>query len=395
MKKYVLKKISFHLAFMLVLFSVLADYPAKNAYATQSRKDNFNKTYTLTGNAADDIVSVALAQAGRTKASLGYTEAWCADFVSDCAELAGASAAIPFYGGCTGLRQRILDAGGTVVATPQKGDLVFYYCKKEGNYAHVGIMKSQTHSIQGNVNGIVYDNITMTGAYTYRDAHNDASPTYVRPKYGTTPGNVSFSSYSVGSITQTNAVPKCSISYSGARPSEVGLYFGTSQGNMRKVASDKITHNKNPFEVWYELSTEAHLTLSASTKYYYQFYAIKDGTESKSDVNSFTTKGGDVSFYNFSLSGLTKNNAVPRCSISYSGSRPSSVGIYVGTSTQNMRKVASDTINHNKNPFDAWYNLKKEAGMTLKKNTKYYFKFYAIVNGAEYGSGIKYFVTKK
>lgn len=208
-------------------------------------------------------------------------------------------------------------------------------------------------------------------------------------------GNVSFSSYSVGSITQTNAVPRCSISYSGARPSEAGLYFGTSQGNLRKVASDKINHNKNPFEVWYDLSAEAHLTLSASTKYYYQFYVIKDGKESKSDVNSLTTKGASVSFYNFSVSGLTKNNAVPRCSISYSGARPSSVGIYVGTSVQNMKKAASDKINHNKNPFDVWYNLRTEGKMTLKKNTKYYIKFYAIVNGAEYGSEIKYFVTKK
>lgn len=184
MKKYE-KKISFCLALMIVLFSVLVDYPVKKAYATQSRTDNFYKTYTLTGNAADDIVSVALAQAGRTTASLGYTEDWCADFVSDCAALAGASAAIPLYGECTGLRQRILAAGGKVVNTPQKGDLVFYYCAKKRNYAHVGIMKSQTHSIQGNVNGIVYDNITMTGDYTYRDAHNDASPTYVRPNYGT------------------------------------------------------------------------------------------------------------------------------------------------------------------------------------------------------------------
>lgn len=210
-------------------------------------------------------------------------------------------------------------------------------------------------------------------------------------------GDVSFSSYSVGNITQTNAVPKCSISYSGNRPSEAGLYFGTSQANLRKVASDRINHNKNPFDAWYDLSSEAGVRLTAATQYYYQFYVVKDGQEFKSAINSFTTKpeAVNVSFYNYSISGVTTNNAVPRCSISYSGVKPSSVGIYVGTSTLNMKKVAGDVINHNKNPFDAWYNLRTEGGVTLKRNTVYYFRFYAVFNGVEYQSQTCYFVTKR
>ena len=55
-----------------------------------------------------------------------------------------------------------------------------------------------------------------------------------------------------------------------------------------------------------------------------------------------------------------------------------------------MRKVGSDAINHNKNPFDMWYSLNKY-GVTLSAGTQYYYKMYAIVNGKEFTSGTKNF----
>ena len=55
------------------------------AFATQNRTGNFSKSYSLSGNGATDIVRVAAAQLGRTGSQLGYSEQWCADFVSDCA----------------------------------------------------------------------------------------------------------------------------------------------------------------------------------------------------------------------------------------------------------------------------------------------------------------------
>ena len=54
---------------------------------------------------------------------------------------------------------------------------------------------------------------------------------------------------------------------------------------------------------------------------------------------------------------------------------------------------ANDVINHNKNPFDMWYDLKDEAGLYLDSNTKYYWQCYAIVNGKEYKVEIKSFTT--
>ena len=52
----------------------------------------------------------------------------------------------------------------------------------------------------------------------------------------------------------------------GKKPSEVGIYFGTSENGMSKVANDVINHNKNPFDMWYDLNDEAGLYLDSNTK---------------------------------------------------------------------------------------------------------------------------------
>ena len=78
------KTLSLFLSFLII--NVLICIPVN---ATQSKIENFNKNYSLSGNHAYDIASVAEVQEGRTGASFGYSEHWCADFVSDCARSAG------------------------------------------------------------------------------------------------------------------------------------------------------------------------------------------------------------------------------------------------------------------------------------------------------------------
>lgn len=97
-----------------------------------------------------------------------------------------------------------------------------------------------------------------------------------------------FYNINASNVSQTNAQLNASISYSGNHPSEVGVYFGNSAGSMRKVGSDAINHNKNPFDMWYSLNKYG-VTLSAGTTYYYKMYAIMDGREVTSSVQSFTT----------------------------------------------------------------------------------------------------------
>uniref|UniRef100_UPI00192E5482 leucine-rich repeat protein n=1 Tax=Eubacterium cellulosolvens TaxID=29322 RepID=UPI00192E5482 len=95
---------------------------------TQSRTDHFAGGYTITGDGAKDILSVAEQQEGRREADFGYSEAWCANFVSDCALIAGQDKAVPADGLCKSLRDNIINAGGRVVskAKAKAGDIVFY-----------------------------------------------------------------------------------------------------------------------------------------------------------------------------------------------------------------------------------------------------------------------------
>ena len=68
---------------------------AVTANATQTRAYYYNRNYLLTKFGMDDIVAAAMLQLGKNKNDLHYSEAWCADFVSDCAMIAGVSDVIP------------------------------------------------------------------------------------------------------------------------------------------------------------------------------------------------------------------------------------------------------------------------------------------------------------
>ena len=132
----------------LILFSTVLYFFENKAFADQSRIDNFSKSYNLSKNPAQNMINIALAQQDKTGSLLGYTEEWCADFVSDCAVLAGQSSAIPHDGYCPTLKQKIINAGGKdVTSSPQPGDIVFFN-------GHVEIVYSGTlnalYSIGGN-----------------------------------------------------------------------------------------------------------------------------------------------------------------------------------------------------------------------------------------------------
>ena len=128
--------------------------------ATQSRAGNFDSGYSLTGNGGDDIVRIAEAQIGKTGAQLGYTEHWCADFVSDCALLANQADAIPANGLVETLWKNIKDAGGDEVDaySAQPGDIAFYgtahteivYAASNGNVSTIGGNSGGTGNLRTN-----------------------------------------------------------------------------------------------------------------------------------------------------------------------------------------------------------------------------------------------------
>ena len=150
---------------------------------------------------------------------------------------------------------------------------------------------------------IKYRGSTHGTSYTFTNVRNGAYAAFViaRPNKDTVQSEWSsfnvnaaststadFYNINASNVSQTNAQLNASISYSGNHPSEVGVYFGNSTDSMRKVGSDAINHNKNPFDMWYSLNKYG-ITLSAGTTYYYKMYAIMDGREVTSNVQSFTT----------------------------------------------------------------------------------------------------------
>ena len=175
------------------------------AYATQSRTSNFSLNgYTPTGNAAADICAVALLQEGRTGSQFGYSEDWCADFVSDCAIIAGASSAIPANGSVYYLWNGVLNAGGQVVSFPQPGDLAVMDWSYSGSTsAHVELVYQTSgnyvYTIGGNTGstGSLYTNkVTKRNGMLYT---HSAFVKFVHPNY-------SSSSSPDDTLTLTNAV---------------------------------------------------------------------------------------------------------------------------------------------------------------------------------------------
>lgn len=185
-----MKKILSVLMCLTLIFSIFA-FQSVPVSATQSKSNNFKKNYSLSGNGANDIVAVAKAQLEMSQSQLGYTESWCADFVSDCAKLANQSSAIPFNGVVSSLYNAVISAGGKIVSYPSAGDIAFYKTSS-GSWAHVSIVSdSNKTTIHGNVswctstgkdNGVWH--VCTRKAGVYENAMKQTA-VYVRPNYKT------------------------------------------------------------------------------------------------------------------------------------------------------------------------------------------------------------------
>lgn len=127
MKKYLKRGISLFVGLIMILTSIaVIPWNQMTVSAISCRKDYFNKNYTLSGNMAEDVVTIAKAQEGRTGAQFGYTENWCDEFVADCIENAGADSSIVAHGGTVAdFESKMRARNAKQVSSPQPGDLVF------------------------------------------------------------------------------------------------------------------------------------------------------------------------------------------------------------------------------------------------------------------------------
>ena len=175
------KWVAILVSFLMIgtLFSML---PITNltASAISCQKDGFDKSrYTLSGNMAEDVATIAKSQKGRTGAQFGYTEAWCDEFVADCIENAGADSSIVGHGGTVADFEAVMRKKGAVeVSSPQVGDLVFF------TYSHVEIVtkvENGTVYCAGGNNGGT-KNYKTNYCYGERELYATAR-LYLRPNY--------------------------------------------------------------------------------------------------------------------------------------------------------------------------------------------------------------------
>lgn len=175
------KWVAILVSFLMIgtLFSML---PITNltASAISCQKDGFDKSrYTLSGNMAEDVATIAKSQKGRTGAQFGYTEAWCDEFVADCIENAGADSSIVGHGGTVADFESVMRKKGAVeVSSPQVGDLVFF------TYSHVEIVtkvENGTVYCAGGNNGGT-KNYKTNYCYGERELYATAR-LYLRPNY--------------------------------------------------------------------------------------------------------------------------------------------------------------------------------------------------------------------
>ena len=176
--KLTLNKSMAWLLSVMMIVGVISILPVE-ASATQSSSGGFNTGYTLTGDGFTDMVNIAMAQNEKTQAQIGYSESWCADFVSDCARLAGQESAIPFNGVVQSMYNAVIAAGGSVVGSAQAGDLVFF--SNGSGYGHVGIALDGTRNISGNIwyNGNPPSKVCILN----NSWEGYSSWTFVRPNY--------------------------------------------------------------------------------------------------------------------------------------------------------------------------------------------------------------------
>ena len=210
-------------------------------------------------NTADSLVAIAEGELGKTDGTKyakacwaidgSYNYAWCAAFVSWCARQAGVDS-IPTQTSCSNMYNRMvnnnhcheLESG----ETPQKGDIVFFYCTSCQSWCHVGIMVDSAKSIDGNYGSKVsYDTAYSDGKHS--TSTGVVTKTYVRPNYD---DNVSPPTWA-----------KVSIDYPEKRVGEnVTFELSSDTGRNFTVGIDDAdgnridTHDTNLYEYSYTRS---------------------------------------------------------------------------------------------------------------------------------------------
>ena len=390
----------------LVIVSMLM-VSATNVYATQSHTENFDKTYSLGENQAENLVNVAQKQIGKTKADLGYTEAWCADFVCDSAKLTGMSDSIIPYnyasrGGCRYLYNYMVNnCSAKAVNSRQRGDIIFYYCSSCGTYVHTGIVVDDTYSIEGNYGGKV---TKVKNSYTDSAGHKLSSGTitrhYLRPNYKT--NSEIIKNNPIGAVDKIEGNQGSISVYGWAydlddinASLEIHVYIGGEAGSGAEchvINAAEASPDLSPVVGNHRFASTIETSLEGNQPVY--IYAINIGSGENILIGSgnavITQK--NITFEPSTTENVTSSNAI----ISAWGRNKGTMqelGFYFGMDGEyqnQSRIVVSKDVSWT--DFCMKYDVNTYYGV-LNPGQKYRYAFFCVKDGQEYKSDEAVFTT--
>jgi len=368
------------------------------ATALESRTENYNRNFTLTGNNVKDIVTVAQAQHGKTKSQLGFTENYCDDFVADCARLAGISTSVipNDKGGVGGFYNALRSCGASIVTSPKAGDILFYYCTQSKSWCHVGLMTGTKTSTHGNINGGKVEHVGDPSYY--RDGTEIGTCytiTYLRPAYTTQSSydqinvfNDTFSTTARGYYTITVDNPAFRTAPSSSASTVIhSLGKGSS---IYVVGSGK----NDAGNTWYLVGVKPGNSVSLNTENdtwgtYIYGERVSSSAPSTPSISTIT---------DLSATNITSTDAKLSAWVNKPASAKATVcGIEMGTSRSALVRKNTETISNSVavlEKIQIYYNLTEELGITLKPGTTYYYRFYCVIDGNTIYSSIQSFTTK-
>lgn len=240
-----LKKVISLMTSVMILFCFSSGYLSNNSLTASAiccRKDGFDKSrYTLTGNMAQDVATIAKSQAGRTCSQFGYSGvdygAWCDEYVADCLENAGCDESIVAHGGTVADFENIMKRkGAVVVSSPQPGDLIFF------SWSHVEIVtrveNGTVYCAGGNNQGKTYPGGRCAGernAQSVAKSMNGSIRLYLRPNYTSI---IQAPNISVLSIDKTMLAVGGEITFTASSDYATDFTIGIDNANERYITQN-------------------------------------------------------------------------------------------------------------------------------------------------------------
>ncbi len=225
------------------------------------------------------------------------------------------------------------------------------------------------------------------GLSLYR-CKKDISTTSIGGGSGTTnPPPSTVATGGAEEITTNSALLRGTVTGS-TKPSEVGMYLGTSESNMTFLGSDS-TSGGSPWKFYYR--TAGKRSLTPGTTYYYRAYAKFSSGTVWGDTKSFKTRPSSTVVTTGAAEEITETSALVRATVT-GNTKPSKVGMYFGTSSNSMSELGSEGTSGG-SPWKYYYRTAKQ-NKTLKPGTYYYYQAYAVVSGQTVWGTIKSFKTR-